>query len=92
MPLKEAKNRPIEESFEAAYSKIEKYDCFIDTHNEFERIMGNWDYYRNMIAKGDRGSMPRDWFESVLEFVYSQGFKEGAQLMFKENHKYPLKD
>mgnify|MGYP006291662389 CR=1 FL=1 len=69
--------------FDYVYSKIEKYDVF-GTHPEYERIMENWDYYRDMIAKGDRGSLPRDWFEGVLEFVYSQGFRQGATLMFKE--------
>ena len=32
-----------------------------------EKIMPQWDYWRQRIAGGDVSSSPRDWFESVLE-------------------------
>ena len=31
--------------------------------------MRRWDTYRAAIAKGDKGSLPRDWFESVVDFA-----------------------
>ena len=30
-------------------------------------LMEDWDYWRKIIANGDPGSYPRDWFESVLD-------------------------
>lgn len=33
---------------------------------EREKIMEQWDYWRERIAKGDKSSAPRDWFESVM--------------------------
>lgn len=32
-----------------------------------EEIMREWDDIRRAIANGDRTSLPRDWFESVLD-------------------------
>ena len=30
-------------------------------------IMRQWDAMRDLIAKGDKSSLPRDWFESLAE-------------------------
>jgi hypothetical protein len=30
-----------------------------------EDVMQQWDWYRKLIASGDKGSEPRDWFESL---------------------------
>lgn len=32
-----------------------------------ERIMKQWDAMRDLIATGDKTSLPRDWFESLAE-------------------------
>lgn len=32
-----------------------------------ERIMKQWDEMRDLISKGDKSSLPRDWFESLAE-------------------------
>lgn len=32
-----------------------------------EEIMRQWDHYRKRIAEGSTGSLPRDWFESILD-------------------------
>jgi len=32
-----------------------------------KHLMADWDFWRKRIANGDRGSGPRDWFESVLD-------------------------
>ena len=34
-----------------------------------EEIMKQWGYWRNQIADGFIGSYPRDWFESVLDYM-----------------------
>ena len=34
-----------------------------------EEIMLQWDNIRKLIANGDRTSYPRDWFESILDYV-----------------------
>jgi hypothetical protein len=34
-----------------------------------EKYMKLWDYYRNLIAEGDKGSLPRDWFENILDYI-----------------------
>ena len=39
---------------------------------DYERIMREWDEMRERIANGDKGSGPRDWFESILEEVTQQ--------------------
>lgn len=31
------------------------------------RIMKQWDEMRDLISKGDKSSLPRDWFESLAE-------------------------
>ena len=36
---------------------------------ERERMMKQWDYWRKQIANGFVGSYPRDWFESVLDYM-----------------------
>ncbi len=35
--------------------------------DERERIMQQWDHYRELIASGFGGALPRDWFESELD-------------------------
>lgn len=43
-------------------------------------IMNQWDYYRKRIAEGDKSSLPRDWFESVLDYYEERiGGKEDAK-------------
>ena len=37
------------------------------TDTDREKIMKQWDYWRDQIATGFKGSAPRDWFESVLD-------------------------
>jgi hypothetical protein len=37
--------------------------------DEYEKIMKQWDYWRFEIANGHKGSAPRDWFESVLDYL-----------------------
>jgi hypothetical protein len=32
-----------------------------------EKTMEQWDYYRKLIADGHTSSLPRDWFESILD-------------------------
>jgi molecular chaperone GrpE (heat shock protein) len=32
-------------------------------------LMEQWDYWRARIAGGDAGSAPRDWFESVVDWL-----------------------
>ena len=32
-----------------------------------EAVMQQWDYFRKLIADGDRSSFPRDWFESLAD-------------------------
>jgi len=32
-----------------------------------EKVMQSWDYYRQLIANGNRSSLPRDWFESIID-------------------------
>lgn len=50
---------------------------------KYERIMTNWDIYREMIANGDRTSLPRDWFENVIEHCYYIGFEAGVKKTFE---------
>jgi hypothetical protein len=33
-----------------------------------EEILKQWDYWRREIANGNKGSAPRDWFESILDY------------------------
>lgn len=33
-----------------------------------ESIMKQWDYWRSEIANGHKGTAPRDWFESILDY------------------------
>lgn len=33
---------------------------------DYEGTMKQWDRYREMIANGFKGSLPRDWFEMIL--------------------------
>jgi hypothetical protein len=37
----------------------------IPIHNE--KLMKDWDIYRRAISNGHGGSLPRDWFESVID-------------------------
>ena len=37
-----------------------------------EKIMNEWGYWRNEIANGHKGSAPRDWFESILDYYDEQ--------------------
>lgn len=32
-----------------------------------QKLMSQWDAYRKLIAEGSKASLPRDWFESVLD-------------------------
>ena len=32
-----------------------------------EKIMKEWDYWREQIAAGNKSSAPRDWFESIID-------------------------
>jgi len=34
-----------------------------------EEIMKQWDYWRRQMTDGFIGSYPRDWFESVLDYM-----------------------
>lgn len=65
---------------------LEKFETskYLEAVNkeEYERIMTNWDIYREMIAKGDRTSLPREWFENVIEHCYYIGFEEGVKKAF----------
>ena len=36
-----------------------------------EQTMLQWDMYRGLIANGDTSSLPRDWFETILEEIES---------------------
>lgn len=38
---------------------------------EYEGIMKQWDFWRKSIAEGDKGSAPRDWFESILDYRFT---------------------
>jgi len=48
-----------------------------------EQIMTQWDYWRAEIAKGNKGSSPRDWFESVID-----DYESKLQVAEKELEKY----
>ena len=39
---------------------------------EYEKIMKQWDYWREQIADGHKGSAPRDWFESVIDYLIDE--------------------
>lgn len=34
-----------------------------------EKHLKLWDGYRKMIAEGHKSSLPRDWFESILDYI-----------------------
>lgn len=34
-----------------------------------EKIMCQWDFWRKRIAEGDKSSAPRDWFESIIDYI-----------------------
>ena len=36
---------------------------------DFDEIMQQWDLYRKYIADGHKSSLPRDWFETVLDII-----------------------
>ena len=58
-----AKLRETTEPLEAAdEATTEKKDMGKD-------LMEQWDYWRSRIAGGDAGSAPRDWFESVVDWL-----------------------
>ena len=35
-----------------------------------EKIMQQWDMYRQLIADGNTSSLPRDWFESIIDRIF----------------------
>ena len=45
-----------------------------------DRIMKEWDLWRNKIANGNKSSSPRDWFENLLD-----QWKEDVENAFKCN-------
>jgi len=61
-----------------AYQQAHSPDAKGCAEIDYERIMREWDYMRKRIADGDKGSGPRDWFESILEEVTQQAVKADA--------------
>ena len=49
-------------------------------------IMEQWDEWRWQIADGHRGSAPRDWFESILDYYeekIQESYEKGRKDAFK---------
>ena len=38
-----------------------------------EQIMKEWDYWRKVIADGNKSSLPRDWFENLINVLMEKG-------------------
>lgn len=57
-------------------------DVMEEPHDE-EKTMKQWDYYRELIARGNKGSSPRDWFESVTSHIIEleKSIKETLRLV-----------
>lgn len=41
-------------------------------NKEYEQFMKQWDKIRQLIISGDKSSLPRDMFESILSCLYGR--------------------
>ena len=60
-----------------------------------DRIMKEWDLWRNKIANGNKSSSPRDWFENLLDQWkedVENAFKCNSQIKEKAGEQRPTKD